>query len=289
MFLVYCNDGDRTYAAKHPSKHYVFPHSRKEWAFQFILKGNCIRLNRENNTTREEPMTGPVVCVSGPDCVHGWTARTNDTCSVLIFHFDEADYSLRHVVDRAGYRCARFSAKDIPKLRALFNRCRQAQRTHDFSSPTIYHIVSLELTLFFLALIPRAELADRTDFGKNKVIEALAWYKANLTHGPSIEEVARASHLSSAHLRRLFHKTQGTSPQESFTRTQFDRAKELMLDQSLSLERIAENSGFGSASAFSRAFKVEFGISPKLYRARLHDEHLASTADTAAGLAVNVR
>jgi transcriptional regulator GlxA family with amidase domain len=116
------------------------------------------------------------------------------------------------------------------------------------------------------------------DFGKSKVIEALAWYNANLAFGPNIEEVAHAVHLSSTHLRRLFHKVWGTSPQAAFTHAQFERAKELMLDQVISLERIAEYSGFGSASAFSRAFKVEFGVSPKSYRSKLQAEHLATTA-----------
>ena len=223
-------------------------------------------------------MVGPIVSVSGPDSVHGWTARPKDTCSVLIFHFDDADYSLRHVIDRTGYRCVRFPAREIPRIRALFDRCILAQRSHDFFSPTIYHIVSLELTLFFLSLLPRTELASGKDYGENKVIEALAWYRVNLTLGPNIEEVAQAVHLSSTHLRRLFHKAQGTSPQEAFTHVQFERAKELMLDQGFSLERIAENAGFGSASAFSRAFKAEFGVSPKAYRSQLQSEHLVPIA-----------
>jgi len=278
MFLVYCNDGKRNYAPKDPSKHYVYPHSRKAWAFQFILKGSCIRVNRENNATREEPVVGPMLVVSGPDCVHGWSARPKETCSVLIFEFDEADYSLRHIVERAGYRCVKFPASDIPKLRAIYDRCIQAKKSRDFFSPTIYHIISLELALFFLALLPRTELDSGTDFGKTKVIEALAWYKANLTLGPNIEEVAHAVHLSSTHLRRLFHKERGMSPQEAFTHAQFERAKELMLDPSISIELIAENSGFGSASAFSRAFKTELGVSPKIYRTKLQAEYRAATA-----------
>ncbi len=272
MFLVYYNDGKRTYAIDHPSKHYVHPHTRKAWEFMFITSGHCIQLKRQNNATTERPITAPTLSLSGPDSVHGWSARANSTCSILVFHFDEADYNLRHVMERDENRLIPYPEKDTPYVRGLLDRCVQARKQNNLFSPIIYHIVSLELTLYCLSLIPRTELAAANDFGKSKVVEALAWYKANLTFAPNVEEVAQAVHLSSTHLRRLFHKVQGTSPQEAFTEAQFDRAKELMLDPTISLERISEHSGFGSASAFSRAFKNAFGISPKLYRSKLLTE-----------------
>lgn len=269
MLLVYCNDGKRTYASTHPSKHYVFPHTRKDWAFHFILSGHCVRVNRENNVTKEEPLTGPVVSVSGPDCVHGWSAKPEDSCNVLIFHFDDAAYDLRQVIPRASYRTVPFPAAEIPRLRTLFERCIQTRRKNEPLASMVYDIVSLELTVFFLSLLPRTEISGGVDFGESKVMEALAWYKANLSRGPRIEEVAHAVHVSATHLRRLFHRVWQMSPQEAFTDAQFERARELMLDHVISLERIAESSGFGSASAFSRAFKTEFGKSPKAYRADL--------------------
>jgi transcriptional regulator GlxA family with amidase domain len=39
-----------------------------------------------------------------------------------------------------------------------------------------------------------------------------------------------------------------------------------MRDPAMTLERISESTGFGSASAFSRSFTKEFGIPPKTYR-----------------------
>lgn len=283
MFLVYYNDGKRTYAANHPSKHYVHPHSRKAWEFMFICSGQCIQLKRQNNVTTEELIVAPVLSVSGPDSVHGWTAKGNSSCSIIVFHFDEADYNLRHVLGRAENRCVKYPEKDTPYIRGLLDRCVQSRKQNNLFSLIIYHIVSLELTLYFLSLVPRTELSSGTDFGKSKVVEALAWYKANLAYAPNVEEVARAVHLSATHLRRLFHKVQGTSPQEAFTQAQFDRAKELMLDPTISLERISEHSGFGSASAFSRAFKNEFTISPKIYRAKLLTEQSLQGSSAPAG------
>lgn len=271
MFLVYCNDGEREYYGKH----YVHPHMRKSWEFQFLVKGKCTRLIRSENVTRAETLAAPAIVVSGPDSVHGWSAKEGEKCSILTFHFDEADYTLRQVVGREGSRSARVPARELSQVRALYVRCQKAKLERGAASFLTYNIVALELTAFFLRLVPSSDAACGTDFGAQKVIEALAWYEANLALGPTINEVAQAVNLSPTHLRRLFHRARGMSPQDAFSNVQFERAKELMLDPSVSLEGIAESSGFGSASAFSRAFKGEFGSSPKIYRIKLLREHRA--------------
>jgi len=268
MFLIYCNDGRREYYGKH----YVHPNLRKAWEMQFVLEGPCIRLDRVNNEVREERLNGPVVVASGAESFHGWTNKPNEVCRVLVFQFDEAEYNLKHVLGRSGHRVARFPAKDIPYLNSLYDRCAKAKKTHDLFSLITYHIISLELTHYFLKLLPPGELAAGADFGEKKVVEAMAWYQANLAQGPSIQEVAEAVHLSSTHLRRLFHKVRGIPPQAAFTELQFERAKELMRDRTIPFERVAENAGFGSASAFSRAFKMESGVSPKVFRSKLQSE-----------------
>lgn len=275
MFLLYRNQGERRYGLQP-----IAPYSRRAWQFQFITEGQCSILLREGEVTREERLVGPVLSIAGPDCVHGFGGRPEDVCQATIFHLDEADFTLRSIIGRSGHRRLRFSPAELPALRALYDRCSEARRAigtsppeakkrAGFFEPLIYGIVANELTLFFLRHIPRAELGPAPNFGETKVVEALAWYASNLVRSPSAADVARAVHVSPTHLRRLFHKIRSISPQTAFTRVQFERVKWLMRDSSMTLERIAESSGFGSASAFSRAFKTEFGISPKGYRETL--------------------
>lgn len=278
MFLLYRNQGERRYGLKS-----MAAHPRKAWAFQFILEGSCSLTVTEDNTTVEHRLTGPTLSLAGPACVHGWFGRPKDFCKVMVLHFDEADYSLRAAIGQNGHRLVRFPAEDIPFLQSLYTRCDDVRKTIGTSppeakkraglfAPLIYGIVATELTLYFLRHLPRAGLSPAPDFGESKVSQALAWYESNLATGPNIADVAHAVHLSPTHLRRLFHKIRDMSPQAALTRVQFERAKWLMRDLSMPLERVSENSGFGSASAFSRAFKSEFGISPKVYRASLEQK-----------------
>lgn len=179
-----------------------------------------------------------------------------------------------------GYRKVRFQKEEIPFLQALYTRCTEARRAigttpidevkrFGFFQPLVYNIVSSELNLFILKHLPKSELGPTPNFGESKVKEAAAWYEANLSRNPNMSDVAHAVHLSSTHLRRLFHKIRGVSPQVAFTDIQFKRVKWLMRDSAITFEHIAEIAGFGSASAFSRAFSKEFGMSPKEYRKTL--------------------
>lgn len=273
MFLLYRNQGPREYG-KTP----IYPHPRKTWEFQTFVRGECSFLVQEGAKLREERLRGPVMVISGPECVHGYSGSASDACYATIFHFDEADYVIRTIVGQYGYRVLRFPASELPMIQELYDRCAEARtaigtsppeakKRAGFFEPRIYSIVALELTLFFLRHIPRAELGPTPTFSEAKVSEALAWYEANLASAPTIADVALAVHVSSTHLRRLFHEIRGISPQEALTQVQFNRAKWLMQDSNMSLERIAESTGFGSASAFSRAFKAEFEMPPSAFRA----------------------
>jgi len=225
-------------------------------------------------------LTGPALSITGPDCVHGWGGKPEDACKAMIFHFDEVDLAVRTIIGATGHRVVRFSAAELPALQELYNRCAKARRAigttplevkkrAGFFEPLIYSIVAMELALFFLKHTPKTELGAAPNFGESKVTEALAWYEANLVRSPNIADIASFIHLSPTHLRRLFHKIRGMSPQTAFKQVQFNRVKWLMRDPAMTIEQIGESAGFGSASAFSRAFKIEFGMSPKAYRETL--------------------
>lgn len=277
MFLLYRNKGERWYG-REP----IQPYLRETWQFQFFLEGESDLILREEGTTRTERLIAPVVVVTGPQCNHGWGGRPTDHCLNLIFHFDEIDYAVRTIVGNAGYRKLRFRSSEIPFLQALYDRCAEArkaigttplevQRRAGFLEPLIYRVVASELALFFLRHLPKSEMGTPANYGETKVNEAMAWYEANLQLSPNIADVARAIHLSPTHLRRLFHKIRGVSPQSAFTHVQFERAKWLMRDPEMTLEQIGESAGFGSGSAFSRAFKAQFDTSPRDYREQMRN------------------
>lgn len=86
-------------------------------------------------------------------------------------------------------------------------------------------------------------------------------YAGHLTLG----DVARHFYVSDSTVSHLFKKKMGVSLYHYVTQRRLIAAKNLILE-GLPLEIVAEQVGFADYSSFYRAFKGEFGISPRQFR-----------------------
>ena len=77
----------------------------------------------------------------------------------------------------------------------------------------------------------------------------------------ALAEVARLINVSPDHLIRSFHKAYGMSPMAWRARATLRRATTL-LEAGQAVKHVAHRLGFTDASAFTRAFKRQFGVTP---------------------------
>lgn len=96
------------------------------------------------------------------------------------------------------------------------------------------------------------------------------WCKvaASLADDWSMATLAHEAHVSEEHLRRLCWKELGRSPVAHLTSLRVQAAQTLLITTNNKLEVIAEQAGYRSPIAFSRAFKRWVGCFPTEYRAR---------------------
>ena len=95
--------------------------------------------------------------------------------------------------------------------------------------------------------------------------KVMAYIEANLAKRITLEETARHFYISVSTVTQLFRQKMGTSFYRCVTQRRLIAAKQL-ISEGISLESVAEQTGFSDYSAFYRAFKKEFGISPRQYR-----------------------
>lgn len=86
--------------------------------------------------------------------------------------------------------------------------------------------------------------------------------------GLTIRQIVRHSGLSRTKLERLFRDALGRTLQQEIRSVQMKRARQLLAETDLSLEKITPLVGFSQASYLSHAFKREVGESPRDYRRR---------------------
>lgn len=81
----------------------------------------------------------------------------------------------------------------------------------------------------------------------------------------SLEELAPVMKYNYSYLSTLFKKTTGNTLLSYYYAKRLDVARILILENSLNISEIAEQLGYSSLYAFSRAFKEIYGASPKQY------------------------
>ena len=88
----------------------------------------------------------------------------------------------------------------------------------------------------------------------------------NFNRKISLEEIAKVSGFSSPYFSTMFKEEMGENLSSYLNRLRVEKAKALLTDTKLSLNKIARSSGFEDQSWFSKIFKAYTGMSPGKFR-----------------------
>ena len=125
------------------------------------------------------------------------------------------------------------------------------------------------ITILFLTHLSRAVASIRSspvaaeapDLAK----QIMVYVEQNLSEKITLEQVSRQLFVSTSTITQTFRKKMGVSFYRYVTQRRLIAAK-LLIEKALPLEEVAAKTGFADYSGFYRAFKQEYGISPRQYR-----------------------
>lgn len=101
--------------------------------------------------------------------------------------------------------------------------------------------------------------------------------KEDLSAKWTCESMAKIAGISEEHLRRLCHKVYSQSPMQRLTSLRIKYSEEFLVYSELSIEQIAEETGYSDAATLSRAFSRNKGIAPSKYRRQVRETNLLPT------------
>ncbi|HEX4759090.1 MAG TPA: AraC family transcriptional regulator [Terracidiphilus sp.] len=84
----------------------------------------------------------------------------------------------------------------------------------------------------------------------------------------TLQHLAQAAGLSPYHFLRTFEQVTGVTPHQYVRRLRLRHAATQLLADSSKILDIVMRCGFGDLSNFNRAFRTEFGVSPRQFRGR---------------------
>ena len=158
----------------------------------------------------------------------------------------------------------RLNADSKQKLLTIFD-----QGTRESSAKKIGWQAMLESSaLQVFVLLKRLSVADTSLHlaEKEELFDRIVIYiDQNLASPISLESAANALFLSPSTIGKAFRNKSGTSFYRFVTQRRLNAAKSLILD-GIDLKNVAPQVGFQDYSAFFKAFRAEYGVSPSEYR-----------------------
>jgi AraC family transcriptional regulator len=221
-----------------------------------------------NGTIRNELMTPGSLLLgnAGQNFEVGHEHAAGDRC--LSFQF-APEYFERIASDAGVKKSDRgFRLLRLPPLRELSSLIAKARAALEYSADTPWEELSVELA----AATVRVErgIPSHTENAPPSAIARVTRSVRAIERRPAsalgLGSLAREAGLSPYHFLRTFERLTGITPHQYVRRARLrDAASRLAAEREKVLE-IAYDCGFGDVSNFNRAFRGEFGVSPKNFR-----------------------
>ena len=235
-------------------------HRHDYFEFEVIKSGS---IAHELNGARETLSKGAAVALS-PGDVHRFSVLSPVEICNLCIYYKDAPGAVEKLLSAVKFPLrGQFFGQDLDTLIDLFEKTEQAVKT----GGAFEREIATAYTVLFLANFfsgTQSQVAE--GMGYTHVARAMAFIAANFTSDISLEDVADSVYLTPGYFSKLFMRISGKSFIRYLTEQRVEHAKLLLATTDQSVTEVAFASGFGSFSAFSRAFRACCEMTPREFR-----------------------
>lgn len=239
-----------------PQKHYL----------DISLDGSMRRSLLQSENWEEPQFSGGVLYL--PPSVRYWGQPALEKRNLLCLSFGDA--FLANVFEDENPLTAAIPHADIQNiaLRRYLLAMASELSAPGFAAGTLLESLAVGATV---ELARWSQLAS--DTGGNFVLPLQAkrieeYIRGNLSSALSISDIGRACAMSTRNVARVFKQATGGSIGDFIARCRIDLAKELLESDNFRIKEVSWRCGFRSSSAFSAAFRVATGMTPRDYKLR---------------------
>src|SRR5690625_3380459 len=128
-----------------------------------------------------------------------------------------------------------------------------------YVTSSIFDKFLIELQRFLLNIESKIKHQD-------PIKKAKVYINENYSDQLTLDDIVEVSGLSKYHFTRLFRTTIHSTPIQYLTKVRINKSIELLKNESLTIEDIAEQVGFSNGNYFNKVFRSAMDMSPGKYR-----------------------
>jgi AraC-like DNA-binding protein len=262
----------------------IFDERHSGVSIAMVLAGTFQYRGSPNGAIRNELMTPGSLLLGNArqNFEVGHEHAAGDRC--LSFQF--APEYFERIARDAGARKSEFGFQmlRLPPLRELSSLIARARAGLEYSADTPWDELSVELAAATVRL--ERGISSRAENPSSSTVARVTRSVRAIERRPDIAlglvGLAREAGLSPYHFLRTFERLTGITPHQYVRRARLREAAGRLIANGEKVLDIAYDCGFGDVSNFNHAFRSEFGVSPRTWKAQIAG-HGAFTSAAAWG------
>ena len=170
----------------------------------------------------------------------------------LMDSFDQADRSGQHLLTP--------SVSQRQEIQRVLSAYEASTGDEGIGAPALRETFIIQLLIHISRMTASAAPSRESQYDP-KIQQVLSYINEHLHEELTVDQLAERAYLSKYHFMRLF-KAQTGSTVHAYVRQKRLLHAARLIREGVSVGKAAADSGFGDYSAFHRAFRESFGISP---------------------------
>ena len=167
--------------------------------------------------------------------------------------------------------CLRFEDEATWHIGEMMERCLRETDSEDLGSGMMADTAVIQVLILINRLCCRSAQNEQRDRSGSLVTSVIEYINSHFSEELTLDSLANRFFISKYHLSREFGRIVGVPVHRYITQKRLVVAKQL-LSEGRPSSAVYQHCGFGDYSNFYRAFRREYGISPKAYVAALRED-----------------
>lgn len=217
---------------------------------------------------------GDIIFIS-PSKLHRLNSIESSNCERIVINFTE-DFinkistpktnllQIFKLIDESKNYKLKIHLNQIKNIESLLEAMLNSQFSDEFGCDIIFYITFSQLMINLNKMYMNTEIFAKPIINNKVVNKITDFIMDNIDQKLSIEQVASFVNLSTSRVQHIFKNETGISLNSYITKKKLLKATELLRNNEKSID-IYEKCGFQNYTSFLRAFKNEYGLTPKEY------------------------